>query len=259
MSMDTDRLVRMSRGPQLPWGTLRLTGMKKLALLVSVLVAGLGVFAAVAAAKVRGIAGGRCPAKTSRVITADSQAQLYLALEPPEKSSMVVFGCAFRSKRTYVLGEPFPRVGSSSGVDGIALETLSGDMVAYELAYGGQNASSWVVDVFDLRTGRLVYNVPTGEPKTPLTGELGENGLPVTSRGTGPATAIVLKSDGSVAWIAENDALSTSGKYYEVHALDKSGSRVVAAGTDVEPESLALAGSMLYWTQNGVAASTILQ
>jgi hypothetical protein len=56
----------------------------------------------------------------------------------------------------------------------------------------------------------------------------------------------VVKRDGSVAWIVETN--QEEGRY-QVHAVDKSGSRVLATGPDVDPTSLALAGSTLYWAQ----------
>jgi hypothetical protein len=38
---------------------------------------------------------------------------------------------------------------------------------------------------------------------------------------------------------------------YEVHAADKAGSRLLATGANIEPNSLALVGNTLYWTQEG--------
>jgi hypothetical protein len=64
--------------------------------------------------------------------------------------------------------------------------------------------------------------------------------------------AIVVKSDGSVAWIVE------SSSEYQVRAVDKSGSRVLSSGTNIDPHSLALAGSTLYWTQGGKPKSAML-
>jgi hypothetical protein len=38
---------------------------------------------------------------------------------------------------------------------------------------------------------------------------------------------------------------------FEVHAADRTGSRLLASGPTIDPHSLALAGSTLYWTQGG--------
>src|SRR4029077_17139210 len=95
--------------------------------------------------------------------------------------------------------------------------------------------------------------------------------------GVGNVVALVLKSDGSVAWIADDYMRSitpggTGPPYFDVYAVDRSGTRLLASGTDVDPSSLALsvggnnigmssrsvAGSTLYWTQGGKPFSTTL-
>jgi hypothetical protein len=60
----------------------------------------------------------------------------------------------------------------------------------------------------------------------------------------------VVKSDGAVAWIVAIYGREHPAEY-EVHALDRTGSRVLAFGPGISPRSLALAGSTLYWTQGG--------
>jgi hypothetical protein len=99
------------------------------------------------------------------------------------------------------------------------------------------------VIVRDLRSGRVLRSTPTGTSTNPMV------------VGVGPTTSIVLKKDGAVAWIVD-----TSGEQnrYQVHAADRSGARLLASGSDVDPSSLALAGSTLYWTQGGKAFSAAL-
>lgn len=93
--------------------------------------------------------------------------------------------------------------------------------------------------------------MPTGAPLEPT---------PVGQVGTGPATAIVVKSDGSVAWIAEDnqEEEATGGHFYQVHELDGSGERLLDSGAGIAPESLALAGSTVYWTDDGKPESAVL-
>jgi hypothetical protein len=67
--------------------------------------------------------------------------------------------------------------------------------------------------------------------------------------------AIVVKNDGRVAWIVETGYPVAE---YQVHAVDKSGNQMLAAGTDVDLHSLALTGSTLYWTQGGKPISSVL-
>jgi hypothetical protein len=76
--------------------------------------------------------------------------------------------------------------------------------------------------------------------------------------GVGPALDVVAKPDGAVAWLVSNQVSRKPGEY-EVHVVDRLGSRVVAVAPDVQPSSLAIAGNTLYWTQEGKPASTRIQ
>ncbi|HEY3760058.1 MAG TPA: hypothetical protein VGL37_09865 [Solirubrobacteraceae bacterium] len=96
----------------------------------------------------------------------------------------------------------------------------------------------------NLRTGRVVREVPTGTPATPNKSVVG----------IGPTTSILVKDDGAVAWIVETGFPTT----YQVHAIDSNGSRVVASGSDIDPSSLALAANTIYWTAGSTAMSAPL-
>jgi hypothetical protein len=129
------------------------------------------------------------------------------------------------------------------------METLSGPVVAYEAssAIGGEGqaqAVSFMVVVRDLRSGRILHQVPTGTPVS--------NPFAI---GVGRAVAIVLKTNAAVAWIAKAPPYEGT---YQVHALDSTGSRLLATGAEIAPSSLALAGSTLYWTQGGEPMSAPL-
>jgi hypothetical protein len=151
--------------------------------------------------------------------------------------------------------------------------TLAGSVVAYEeflttanryTREGAAVKASLRVIVRDLRTGRVLHDVPTGTPPKPKQGSVG----------VGRIVALVLKSDGSMAWIAKDTERSATAKapYFDVYATDRSGTRLLASGTDIDPSSLALsvgathlgyypdtiAGSTLYWTQAGQSFSTTL-
>lgn len=72
-------------------------------------------------------------------------------------------------------------------------------------------------------------------------------------------TDLVLRGDGTMAWIVELRDSAMSPPSYE---LRRSGagtaSALLALGADIAPGSLALAGSTLYWTQAGAPRSAPL-
>jgi hypothetical protein len=191
-------------------------------------------------------ASAQCPPAKSHVMLADAQIVLYSVVEPVglyHDERTRIHGCAY-GREPYLVGTEELCKGVRCG--GPQGEVLAGPLVAYEEGGGGEIFNRYFVMVRDLRTGRVVRKLPTGTPTKPPTSPL--------SAGIGPTTAIVVKPDGAVAWIVETGYPSE----YQVHAVDSSGSRTLASGTDIDPSSLALAGSTLYWMQNGQAMSAPL-
>lgn len=212
----------------------------------------------------------RCMQVHAHLLTADGQAQVYEATEPEAFPEYLgVWGCVYGHKRPFFLG-PLPYGSSSGGSAGVEHETLAGPIVAYEEAsLGGAQSrrAEWHVVVRDLRTGRVLRRVPTGVPLKPGPEYVG----------VGNVVSIVVKSDGAVAWIADDYERSatvhgTGLPYFDVYAVDKSGTRLLAAGTEIDPSSLAFSvtgtnigqgsraapGSTLYWTQGGKPMSAAL-
>jgi hypothetical protein len=225
-------------------------------LMISTMVVGvalLGASSAASAAAGHRKAAAKCPMGRSHVVVADAQAQVYVGPLLAEGSVLpevpVFYGCTYGQKKSYELGKP--ESGSPDGSGGSRLYTLAGTIVAYEESSATEEHPgaryTEVVMVRDLRNGRVLRRLPTGTPTTPP-----ENPGDV---GIGRATAIVLKSDGAVAWIVAVNGKTTE---YQVHAFDKAGSRVLASSTEIAPSSLALAGSTLYWTQEGRPMSAVL-
>jgi hypothetical protein len=203
-----------------------------------------------------------CPRAHSRVLLADAQAEIYTVRESfftafeggagEAQRVIATRGCVYGRKHSYKINEEY--VPQPTEVDsGIANLALSGMTVAYEESYYGgsryteeqENLEEWRVVVRDLRTGRALHEVPTGM-KSPAHPKF---------VGDGPTTAIVVKSDGAVAWIL---AAVQEHATYQVHALDKTGNHVLATGSDIAPHSLAVAGNTLYWTQGGKPTSAAL-
>ena len=94
----------------------------------------------------------------------------------------------------------------------------------------------------DLRNGKLVRSASSTD-----------SGLPGN---TDRLTDLVLKSNGSLAWIV--DIGSSVGSNRQVIAVDSSGRRLLDSGGDIDPESLTLRGSTLTWTKSGVSRSASL-
>ena len=188
----------------------------------------------------------KCPPRPERVIAADAQALVYVAPGPPA-GARTIFGCAYTSKRSYQLGPASS--GSSSGSEGTYPIVLAGAVVAYDVGQSHMlplpnGHSMYEVWVRNLATGKVIHRMPNGSPAEP-----GDVGL-------GETTALVVKSDGSVAWIVR--APGELGGI-QVRSFDMTGSHLLAASPEIEPQSLALAGSTLYWTQGGKALSAQLQ
>lgn len=206
--------------------------------------------------------------RNSHTLFASSQAEVYSA---PEDEVLSIRACASGQRHTFFVAgcnreEPARACAARAHV------TLAGSVVAYEEGFiaEGQpsepSISELRVGVRDLRNGRLLHDVPTGAP------------LIAEPRyvGVGPVVALVLESDGSVAWIAEDDERTKSdgigSSYFDVYAADKTGTRLVASGVDIDPSSLAISvgatnvgapsrsivGNTLYWTEAGKAVSALL-
>ena len=192
----------------------------------------------------------KCPPAKSRVVLADTEAELYVVKERlphfPEPEP-VVRGCAHGQKHSYLLGEAEEHIGGSGGggSSGVQLETLAGTDVAYatSAAYGN-NGATYSMVVRDLGSGRVLHRVNTNSFMKPE----------ATPFGVGPTTALVVKSDGAVAWIVETGFPTI----YQVYAIDKTGTRLLASSADIVPYSLALAANTLYWTQGGQPFSASL-
>ena len=121
-----------------------------------------------------------------------------------------------------------------------------------------ESVAIYHVVVRDLRTGRVLRKVPTG---TLLDAKPG-----FVEVGVGPVKSMVLKSDGAVAWVAFDgersevmrEAVGHEDYVYDLYALDKTGERLLASGSELEPSSLKLAGGMLSWTDGGKPFSAVV-
>lgn len=97
--------------------------------------------------------------------------------------------------------------------------------------------------------------------------------------GVGNVWSLIVNSDESAAWITEvlgrteDPGTPSARTYFYVEEVDKSGMKLLAAGANIDPSSLALSvggtdvfgeiltarqGGRLYWVQGGQTFSAIL-
>lgn len=241
--------ARSATGPQLASHFRVLGGMRLIAVLAALMViAATGAAHASAAARTGAVS---CPPAHARLIAADAQAVLFEGLDA--HGLLKIQGCVQGRHRVSMLGAQSGF--SAGGGGGIESERLAGPMVAYDESFletsppPSLSRSRWLVVVRDLRTGRVVHKLPTGSTRIP-----GAVGLGVTR-------SLVVKSDGATAWIvgdSETQCGAGAQTCNEVHVVDSTGSRIVASAADIDPSSLALTGSRLYWSQGGRAMSAVL-
>jgi len=147
--------------------------------------------------------------------------------------------CARRSRHRTDLG--FNPQSEVCYVDGCFIDhvQLVKGLVAYADESGGREGSSSSVVVVDALTGRTVLDQQAGRTCAD------------TDYQAGPVESLVLRADGAVAWIVQDCSVYPPPTPYEV----RTPAGVVAAGTDIVPASLQLAGDTITWAQGGVMKS----
>ena len=116
------------------------------------------------------------------------------------------------------------------------------------------------VGVLNMRTGKLRNYAPV----TPIT-QTGANcstDVPVCRVVCPTVSALVLKADGALAWIATNffssNCMNPPGPVVDVWRHDARGLSVVDTGTSISLTSLRLSGSSLTWKNAGLVQSSTL-
>lgn len=74
----------------------------------------------------------------------------------------------------------------------------------------------------------------------------------------GPTTGLVVSPTGSVAWIVHDNQVPDPPTYQVWKANRGSAATMLAAGNDIDPSSLALGASTLYWAQGGASHASSL-
>jgi len=151
-----------------------------------------------------------------------------------------VYACLFSTNKRVPLGRNWDD-------ERIELPRLTEPYVAYVSIGCGLAGCSPSIMVRDLRDGRLLRNhlEPSFETQPERT--------PARN-----VTSLVLKANGSVAWIVDRLAFMGLPHSIDVVAVDSTGRRVLDSGLDVDPTSLALTGSTLTWRKGGIVRSAML-
>jgi len=227
------RIDHPSRPPATLVRLASLIGIRKVATIAAAaaVLVSLSADSAVAWAHTQAAAG--CP--RSRILAADASIEIYLG--PNKLGDTEVFGCAYGSRRHYLLGARLE--GSSSGTVGLTSLAVGGTYAAYGY-FSTPNPETSEVIVRNMRTGRTLHKLPTGPSAPPNIGD-------------GPTTDVVVTASGEVAWINQTQLRP---RLDAVSVFKGAASRVLATGSEIGPTSLALAGDILYWSQGGMAFGT---
>jgi hypothetical protein len=165
-----------------------------------------------------------CPRDAAHVIAADANAAVY------EPTPGVLLGCVHGQEHEYSLSR-----GAHPG-ESTVFKALAGSVVAVE-RYALSRENQLLI-VTELRTGQVMRKVHTGGPPS----------TPCLLDCDGLALPLVLKPDGSLAWITSDNRYIRR----ELHEVDKTGSRILAAWSGGYAESsLFIRGGTLYWTEEG--------
>src|SRR5579884_2244811 len=166
--------------------------------------------------------GASCGPTRAKTLLADRRARVYERRE-------VVFGCADTTRHSYRLGSAETCL-RSARAGPIA---LAGTTVAYGLQRCGIDTGSGLAVVQQLTDGHeLRALAATGGRAVEAYSEV---------------TAIVVKSDGAVAWIGALRSIIRKGGEIQVHRADASGEAELDSGPGIGLTSLRRHGSRLTW------------
>lgn len=161
---------------------------------------------------------GGCYPEGSTTIAQDRVGRFFHIRRGVRRGSWYV--CAFKRGMPRKLPTQGPTVPLASSAK------VAGRYVAFFYFFTGRGPSDGPVAVIDMVTGHRTFSERTG---------YAYGGL-------------VLKANGSVAWIASPPGVVASPQPFEVTRHDSTGTATVASGPEIDRYSLAAGGSWLYWT-----------
>jgi hypothetical protein len=178
-----------------------------------------------------------CGPEGARTIASDRVARVYA-------SRGVAYGCSSVSGgRSFKLG----LAGGVAGPTNVDKVSIVGTVSAYESYEFGIDCSAAKIAVTRLSDGKLLRSAPAINAA-------------VLCPGGDAVNSLVVKADGSVAWIGTGGPVlgPASQAVTEVHKLDRTGAHLLARAADIVPASLRLRGSKLTWKRDGRTYSATL-
>lgn len=178
-----------------------------------------------------------CGPANAQTLAADPVARVYV-------QSGSVYGCSRASSKSYTLGSYTVGPGQTR----VVAVALAGPVAAYGLSTFGVDTVSAAIVVRRLTDGKQLVQRPAFVGVLP-------------PEFTVLVESVVVKRDGSVAWIVEGGSIISAEKTTEVVAVSHGQERLLdstAAGI-IDPKSLRLHGSKLTWTRGGAQRSATLR
>jgi hypothetical protein len=172
-----------------------------------------------------------CGPASARTLSASAVARVYT-------SGGRVFGCSKHGRRTLALGDSRSCLRATL----VGAVVVTGELTAYGTQRCGVDTGFGGIVVRRLDTGAVLHN------EAAVTG-------PVGVEGHTSVAAVVLKPDGSAAWIGTSRAIGPLHQGTEVHEVTATGSRLLDSGRGIDTASLRLRGSSVSW-RHGTATRT---
>ena len=177
-----------------------------------------------------------CGAHFARTLVANSRARVFV-------QAGSVYGCARGHRHVYLLGRS--ALGIAAGQGRVGAVALGGVDAAYSLTQMGVDTASTEVVVRRLDDGHTVHTASA------------------TTEALGPeffqsVDALVVKSDGAVAWTATGGSIVRHNMEIEVDRIDRRGEARLDRGSGIAAHSLRLRGSQLRWRHGSATRSSTL-
>lgn len=175
-----------------------------------------------------------CGPSGARTMATDSVARVY-------SIGGTVYGCSDASGHSYTLATDQSRLGQPH----IGKVALAGVDAAFSETRSGVDTASSTVTVRRLDTGRTLRSLAAVTQ-------------PVGPESFQSVQSLVVKPDGSTAWIVVTDSIVRHRSQIEVDRADRRGEATLDTGPGINASSLRLSRSVLSWRDGGGARTSTL-